>query len=176
MLDLGAAPGSWSLYAAERVGAEGRVVAVDLQEIRQAFPPQVVVLRADVLAFAATSSSAEPAESTAASPVLANAPYDFVMSDMAPSTSGSKISDQARSFDLFMKALEVATMLGKPGSNFVGKIFMSDDFPKAKTAVASRYAKTRVIRPEGTRSGSSEIFIVGLGLRATQPKVGSTST
>jgi 23S rRNA (uridine2552-2'-O)-methyltransferase len=167
VLDLGAAPGSWSLYAAERVGADGRVVAVDLQEIRQAFPPNVIVLRADVLAFATTPAPPDPTdESHAASPVLANAPYDVVVSDMAPSTSGSKISDQARSFDLFMKALEVAAVLGKPGSNFVGKIFMSDDFPKAKNGVASRYAKTRVIRPEGTRTGSSEIFIVGMGLRA----------
>jgi 23S rRNA (uridine2552-2'-O)-methyltransferase len=163
VLDLGAAPGSWSLYAAEKVGSEGRVVAVDLQEIRQAFPPQVIVLRADVLAFAA--APAEPVGAGEPNPVLENAPYDVVLSDMAPSTSGSKIRDQARSFDLFMKALDVASQLGKPGSNFVGKIFMSEDFPKAKNGVQARYAAARVIRPEGTRSGSSEIFIVGLGLR-----------
>lgn len=141
-------------------------MAVDLQEIRQTFPRQVIVLRADVLAF--TGVAAKPGESSEAdpvSPVLENAPYDVVLSDMAPSTSGSKISDQARSFDLFMKALDVASQLGKAGSSFVGKIFMSDDFPKAKNGIHARYAKTRVIRPEGTRSGSSEIFIVGLGMR-----------
>lgn len=169
MLDLGAAPGSWSLYAAERVGPGGGVVAVDLQEIKQAFPAHVAVIRCD--AFAITEAGATPAEATgpaaagAADDLARSAPYDVVLSDMAPSTSGSKLSDQARSFDLFMKALEVAAAFGKPGSSFVGKIFMSDDFPKAKSAVAAKYAKTKIIRPEGTRSGSSEIFVVGMGLR-----------
>jgi 23S rRNA (uridine2552-2'-O)-methyltransferase len=125
------------------------------------------VLRADVSTFAtARPVPGGASEASAAAPVYENAPYDVVLSDMAPSTSGSKISDQARSFDLFMKALDIATSLGKPGSSFVGKIFMSDDFPKAKNAVAERYSKARVIRPEGTRSGSSEIFIVGLGLKS----------
>ena len=161
MLDLGAAPGSWSLYAAERVGLEGRIVAVDLQEIRQVFPANVTVLRGDVFEmFRANTDETAPAPETA---VSANAPYDIVLSDMAPSTSGSKISDQARSFDLFMKALDVARALGKPGSHFVGKIFMSDDFPKAKSGVADAYTTVRVIRPEGTRSGSSEVFVVGMG-------------
>lgn len=142
---------------------------MDLQQIRQAFPPHVVVLCADVFGLGAGEAPGTLNEALDPGGVVArNGPYDVVLSDMAPSTSGSKISDQARSFDLFMKALDMATVLGKRGSNFVGKIFMSDDFPKAKSAVASRYATVRVIRPEGTRSGSSEIFIVGLGLR-TKP-------
>lgn len=174
MLDLGAAPGSWALYAAERVGADGRVVAVDLQEIRQAFPPNVVVIRGDALELAPRAApivvergsprADEPTPGASASDVVSDhAPYDVVLSDMAPSTSGSKISDQARSYELFMKALDVASVVGKKGSHFVGKIFMSGDFPKAKNAVASRYRTVRVIRPEGTRSSSSEIFLVGMG-------------
>src|SRR5688572_10492745 len=47
VLDLGAAPGSWSLYAAKKVGPSGRVVAIDLQEIKQAFPKNVHILRGD---------------------------------------------------------------------------------------------------------------------------------
>jgi 23S rRNA (uridine2552-2'-O)-methyltransferase len=168
VLDLGAAPGSWSLYAAEKVGPGGRVVAVDLQAIKQAFPANVVVVQTDVFAIVDDdSSNVGDASGTAREPdeaISTNAPYDVVLSDMAPSTSGSKVSDQARSFDLFMKALHVATRFGKSGSNFVGKIFMSEDFPKARSGVAARYAKVRVIRPEGTRTGSSEIFVVGLGL------------
>jgi len=140
-----------------------------LQEIKQQFPSNVVVLRADAFQIEsepqAESDSAAPEESVTDS-VARHAPYDVVLSDMAPNTSGSKVSDQARSFDLFMKALAVAGAYGKPGSNFVGKIFMSEDFPKARAGVAEKYAKVRVIRPEGTRSGSSEIFVVGMGRRA----------
>src|SRR5262249_12267375 len=62
-----------------------------------------------------------------------------------------------------------ATTVGKPGSAFVGKIFMSGDFPKAKRGVQARYTKVTVIRPEGTRTVSSEIFVVCLGPRGGRP-------
>jgi 23S rRNA (uridine2552-2'-O)-methyltransferase len=168
VLDLGAAPGSWSLYAAERVGSDGRVVSVDLQEIKQKFPANVVVLRADAFSIEPKPQAEPPApvpEESLTDSIARYAPYDVVLSDMAPNTSGSKVSDQARSFDLFMKALDVAVAYSKVGSNFVAKIFMSGDFPKARSSVAERYAKVRVIRPEGTRTGSSEIFVVGMGRR-----------
>lgn len=152
VLDLGAAPGSWSLYASERVGAAGRVIAIDLQPILQEFGPNVTVLQGDAL--------------TIGSEVLElAAPYDVVLSDMAPKTSGSKVRDQALSFELFMRALEVAKAYGKPGSNFTGKLFMSADFQPAKLALVQAYETARVIRPEGTRQQSSEVFLVGLGLK-----------
>jgi 23S rRNA (uridine2552-2'-O)-methyltransferase len=156
VLDLGAAPGSWSLYAAERIGRRGRVVAVDLQEM-SLDRENVTVVRGDVLAPVPDGV------------VLREAPYDVVLSDMAPSTTGSKVSDQARSFDLFMKALDVAGHLGKPGATFVGKIFMSGDFPAAKKAVSERFETCRVIKPEGTRPNSSEVYVVGTKLRASDP-------
>ena len=104
VLDLGAAPGSWSLYASQKVGPGGRVLAIDLQEIRQAFPPNVRVAQGDALTI----------ETAALSEF---APYDIVLSDMAPNTSGSKIRDQAGSLELCLRALDVAFALGKPGSH-----------------------------------------------------------
>jgi 23S rRNA (uridine2552-2'-O)-methyltransferase len=149
VLDLGAAPGSWTLYASERVGESGRVLAVDLSEIRQSFAAHVEVLAGDALSL----------ENGALGRF---APYDVVLSDMAPNTSGSKVRDQAQSFELFMRALAIADALGKTGSSFVGKLFMSEDFRTARAALAERYAKVQVIRPEGTRQQSSEIFLVGM--------------
>ncbi|MEI9936387.1 MAG: RlmE family RNA methyltransferase [Pseudomonadota bacterium] len=154
VLDLGAAPGSWSLYASQKVGPGGRVLAIDLQEIRQAFPPNVKVAQGDALTI----------ESAALSEF---APYDVVLSDMAPNTSGSKIRDQAGSLELCLRALDVALALGKVGSHFVAKIFMSGDFQVARKIAGERYEKCQVIRPEGTRQQSTEVFIVGLGLKAT---------
>jgi 23S rRNA (uridine2552-2'-O)-methyltransferase len=152
VLDLGAAPGSWSLYASQKVGPSGRVFAIDLQDIRQAFAPNVKVLQGDALTLENASLSEF-------------APYDVVLSDMAPNTSGSKIRDHAYSFELCMRALDVAYALGKPGSHFVAKIFMSEDFQAARKVAGERYEKCQVIRPEGTRRESSEVFIVGLGLK-----------
>lgn len=153
VLDLGAAPGSWSLYAATRVGDKGTVLAIDRQPIAQVFPPNVRVVQGDALTLA-----------TAALSELA--PYDVVLSDMAPNTSGSKAADQARSFELFMRAVDVARELGRAGSHFVGKLFMSADFEAARAALTQSYEKCQVIRPEGTRSRSSEVFLVGLRKRA----------
>lgn len=155
VLDLGAAPGSWSLYAAEKVGARGQVLGVDLQEIAASARANLRFLQADVLGPVLPDD------------VLALAPYDLVLSDMAPKTTGNKGSDQARSFELFMRALDVAARVGKPGSGFVGKIFMSGDFPEAKKAVAASYETCRILKPEGTRTNSTEVFVVGGLKRAT---------
>ena len=93
------------------------------------------------------------------------APYDLVLSDMAPNTSGAKVADQAQSFELFMRALEVAVALGRDGAAFVGKLFMSGEFEQARASLNKHFHKARVLRPEGTRDSSSELFLVGLGLK-----------
>lgn len=162
VLDLGAAPGSWSLYASERVGVNGRVVAVDLKEIAQRFGPQVTVLQGNAL---------EPPPELA-SAIAEGGPYDVVLSDMAPNTSGDHFTDSVRSFELFMAALGVARRHGSPGGHFVAKIFMGEDFPAAKAAVTDAYGKCRIIKPEGTRANSTEIYIVGLGLKQPEAALG----
>ncbi|HYJ07626.1 MAG TPA: RlmE family RNA methyltransferase [Polyangiaceae bacterium] len=152
VIDLGAAPGSWSLYASERVGPTGHVYAIDIKPLQHAFGPNVKVLEGDALSL----DSAVLAE---------HAPYDVVLSDMAPNTSGSKLADQARSTELFLRALEVAIAHGKVGSHFAAKIFMSGDYKAAETEVRKAYTSVRTIRPEGTRQNSSEVFVVGMGKR-----------
>lgn len=150
VLDLGAAPGSWSLYASQKVGPKGFVLAIDLQAITEQFLPNVRVIQGDVRELELGSTEQ---------------PFDVVLSDMAPSTTGSKIADQTGSFELFMTALEVARALGKPGSSFVAKLFMGPDFESAKRAVSEAYAESKTIRPRGTRQNSSEVFVVGLKRR-----------
>lgn len=155
VLDLGAAPGSWSLFASQKVGPRGRVLAIDLQEITQTFGPNVQVLQGD--AFDVTGEQ-----------LGTFAPYDVVLSDMAPRTSGVKLRDQAASFELFERALDVAKTFGQPvTSSFVCKIFMGPEFNDAINLAKLAYSKTRVIRPSGVRPNSKETFLVGLGLRAS---------
>lgn len=163
VLDLGAAPGSWSLYAASRIPASGKVLAIDLKPVTQAFPSNVEFVQGDALSVA--------------SELLARySPYDLVLSDMAPNTSGAKHMDQLRSMELFARAAEVARVHGRSGSAFVGKLFMSGEFAKAKADLARAFETVRVLRPEGTRQESSEIFLVGLGLRRSGPGPGGGAT
>jgi 23S rRNA (uridine2552-2'-O)-methyltransferase len=150
ILDLGAAPGSWSMYAAGRIGDRGKLLSVDLNPLSVAMPPNATVRVADLLAVDLGD-------------LALFAPYDVVLSDMAPKTTGTREADQARSFDLFMRALDIASDLLKIGGSFVGKIFMGPGFPDAKRAVKSRFSAVRAMRPEATRDTSFEIFLLGLG-------------
>lgn len=152
VLDLGAAPGSWSLYAAKKVGSSGRVVAMDLQAIKQAFPPNVQVVQGDAL------EEHSPLHA-------ASGPYDVVLSDMAPNTSGDKYRDAQRSGDLVRRALEVAKQHGKPGSHFVAKIFMGAEFEDCRALVREAFEVAKVARPKGVRDNSVEVFLVGLKRR-----------
>jgi 23S rRNA (uridine2552-2'-O)-methyltransferase len=153
VLDLGASPGSWSLYAAGRIGTRGKLVAVDLEPLRVALPANAEFVQGDALSLGNDD-------------LARFAPYDVVLSDMAPKTTGSRVTDQARSYELFVRALAVAATLGAPESSFVGKIFMSDDLPAARAELRRHYTAERLIRPEGTRAVSTEIFVVGTGKRA----------
>lgn len=153
VLDLGATPGSWALYAAKKIGPGGRLLAVDLEPLGATLPSWAEFIQGDALSLDNAA-------------LARFAPYDVVLSDMAPRTTGNRVTDQARSFELFMRALAVAATLGARGSSFVGKIFMSDDLPQARAELRKHYATERLIRPEGTRSVSTELFVVGLGKRA----------
>jgi 23S rRNA (uridine2552-2'-O)-methyltransferase len=153
VLDLGAAPGSWSLYAAQRIGGAGKLLSVDINPLTVALPNQAMFAQGD--AFEVGDDL-----------LCRFAPYDVVLSDMAPSTTGNRVTDQARSFELFMRALAVATLGSAVGASFVGKIFMSDDLPEAREEIRRHYDSERLIRPEGTRAGSMEIFLLGIGRRS----------
>lgn len=153
VLDLGAAPGSWSLYAASKIGSSGRLLAIDLSPVSQALPPGTTFLQGDI--------------NTMSDETLGMyAPYDVVLSDMAPKTTGNRVQDQARSFDLFSMAMETAARFSAPGGSFVGKIFMGPDFEHARKRLRELYGEVRVLRPEGVRSVSFEVFLVGIGRKA----------
>lgn len=155
VLDLGAAPGSWSLFAAQRVGPKGRVFACDLQATETEFPENVIFLQEDVF------------ERTPEFEALLkdNGPFDLVMSDMAPRTTGTKFTDQARSLELCLEAVEVADLWLKPGGNFITKIFMGPDFQDLAQAVKSRFAVFKTFKPNSSRPESKEIFVLGMGYK-----------
>lgn len=168
VLDLGAAPGSWAMYAAQKIGRNGKLLAVDLQPLRVTLPPHATFFQGDALTLP-DDTSAEPNPAPSGGAAVPNlglfAPYDVVLSDMAPSTTGNRFTDQTRSFELFMRALAVASKLTKAGGSFVGKIFMGEDLPLARQELRKHFEQERLIRPEGTRSVSYELFVIGLRKR-----------
>ncbi|MBI2711673.1 MAG: RlmE family RNA methyltransferase [Bdellovibrio sp.] len=155
VLDLGAAPGSWSQYAAGKVGPQGRVLGIDLQAIKITLPNALFVnadLRDLNLTVTFSESGIQP-------------PFDLVLSDMAPKTTGIRITDQARSLELCQLALEVAEKFLKPKGHFVCKLFHSEDFETFRSALRARFGKVEVLRPKSTRKESKEIFFIGMQYR-----------
>ncbi len=153
VIDLGAAPGSWSQVAARLVGKKGRVVALDLQEIAPI--PGVIVLQGDM------TSPEVQAQAIAA----AGGPVDVVLSDAAPFTTGVKLRDHVLSMELGHAALEVARQVLRPGGNLVIKVFQGEDLPPLVRAVKLAFHPVKLHVPPATRKESWEQFIVAQGFK-----------
>lgn len=151
VLDLGAAPGSWSQVAAEVVGPGGRVVAVDITPIEPL--AGVVTLQSDITDPTALIEMR----------VLLGRPADAVISDVSPRISGNRIADAARSLELAQASLEAAGEVGRPGGSFCVKLFRGPDFDAFVGQLRTLYAQVRTVIPEATRQESREAYVVGLG-------------
>ncbi|MEW5724662.1 MAG: RlmE family RNA methyltransferase [Thermodesulfobacteriota bacterium] len=152
VLDLGCAPGSWTLYAAHRVGPGGLVIGLDLSEVRSRFPDHVRLIQADVLA----TSPAVLAES---------GPFDVVLSDLAPRTTGQKNVDQVRSAGLARAALAWARALLRPEGTFFFKVFQGPETEAVLREAAGDFRIFRRVKPKSSRSFSFEMFGLGLGFK-----------
>lgn len=153
VVDLGAAPGSWSLYACKVIGQSGRLLAIDLSPLKVSLGPNARVVEGDALDVSADVFREQ-------------GPFDVVLSDMAPATTGARESDQWKSYELCLAAIEVAAAHGAPGCHFVGKIFMSPDYEKARARMRQIFDEVRTLRPESVRKNSFEVFLVGLRKKA----------
>ena len=154
VLDLGCWPGSWLQHAAERVGDEGVVVGIDLRAVDLALPPWVETVVGDV-------EQLEPER------VLERwGPFDVVLSDMAPHTSGDKTTDQWRSEALFQRAHTLAVALLRPGGHFAGKVFQGGGFPELLVAMRRDFQEVRAFRAPSSRKTSREQYLIGRGRKA----------
>jgi 23S rRNA (uridine2552-2'-O)-methyltransferase len=154
VVDLGAAPGGWAQVLAERVGRSGRVIAVDLLEI--ASIPGVTVIRGDIREGAALQS---------VEAALDGRELDLVVSDMAPNLSGVSVTDQARSIALCELALEFARNRLRPQGAFLVKVFQGAGYPEFLRAMRGVFVKVFSRKPDASRSGSSEMYLLGKSLK-----------
>ena len=148
VLDLGCAPGSWLLYAARRVGPKGRAVGLDRNPVSVTLPKNAESFAADVFAL-----SPEERERL-------RGPFDVVLSDMAPDTTGNKDVDALRSAGLCEMALSLAILLLGSEGIFVCKIFQGEGFDSFLAAVKKNFAGVRLAKPAACRRESREIYVV----------------
>lgn len=159
VVDLGAAPGSWSQVLAERIGRSGRIVAVDLLEV--AAVPGVRVIHGDFR---------EEAVLRRLEDALEGRKIDLVVSDMAPNISGVRSADQARSIHLCELALEFAKSHLNPRGAFLVKTFQGAGYPEFLAAMKRVFVSVSSRKPGASRGESKEMYLLGKGLRiATGP-------
>ena len=158
VVDLGAAPGGWVQVAKARLGADGRVFALDILPMEPI--EDVVFLQGDfrekevLEAFEASLSEAG-----------LDGQVDVVLSDMAPNISGIGPSDQAKSMYLAELALDFArTWLGT-GGFFVVKVFQGAGFDEFLTEVRRSFHSVKVRKPKASRPESREVYLVAKGLK-----------
>jgi len=154
VVDLGAAPGSWSQALIERVGRAGRVIAVDLLEIAPI--PGVTIVRGDFREEGVLQRLED---------ALGGKKLDLVVSDMAPNLSGVRATDQARSIHLCELALEFARAHLKRNGAFLVKVFQGAGYPEFLAAMRSAFIDVSSRKPGASRGASSEMYLLGKGLK-----------
>lgn len=153
VLDLGASPGSWAQYALERIGAEGMLVAVDINPAKKSMPANARFVLADCLT------------PEAAAALRPHAPFDVLLSDMAPKTTGVPFADHHRSIELARAALALAGELLRAGGAAFVKVFDGEELRAFREEFARRFERTTIEKPDASRKDSVEVFLLGKGHR-----------
>ena len=155
IIDLGAAPGGWSQYAAELLKGKGRVIALDLLLIEPEIEGVDFIqgdFREDsVLEELMAALNSEPA--------------DLVFSDMAPNMSGVKTVDIARAMYLADLTLELSKETLKPGGAMLVKLFQGEGFQEYLQALRDQFEKVVMRKPKASRSRSKEIYALATGFK-----------
>ena len=154
VVDLGAAPGSWSQIAARRAGGKGLVVAVDLLPIEPL--AGVTVIEGDF---------AQQAVQDRLLAVLGGRPVDLVLSDMAPNISGIPVADRARAAALAELARDFAIEHLRPGGALVVKLFQSGEAEVFLKFLRPHFDRVSARKPLASRERSSEVYAVARGFR-----------
>lgn len=153
VLDLGASPGSWSLYAAQKIGASGRLLAMDLNPLGIELPAQGVFLQGDAFD-----------EAGEARQMMAEyGPFDVVLSDMAPKTTGVKFADQAKSLDLAFQALAICRECLIKGGTFLVKFFEAQEAKGLLEEMRKEFGRAQGFKPKSSRAESKEMFYIAMG-------------
>ena len=152
VLDVGAAPGSWTLYTHRQlIKGKGLIVAVDLN------PLELNAIAHTVISYTGDAFSPEIREK-----LISHGPYDAIISDAAPKTTGVRTVDTSRSEYIGEQILLLAEEHLKRGGNLVFKLFQGGGEQELLTKMRSLFAKAKILKPKASRQDSFEIFLIGL--------------
>ena len=152
VIDLGAAPGGWSQYAAERAGIQGTVVAIDILPMEPV--NNVLIIQGDFSEQKTVGACLEG---------LGGNRADLVISDMAPNISGIRTTDQARSMYLAELAFEFAGDVLKQGGDMLVKLFQGQGTEQYRRQLVDVFQRVKYRKPKASKGESREFYILAQG-------------
>ncbi len=153
VVDLGAAPGGWSQVVMKRVGADGRVVAIDIQEMAPV--PGVDFAVIDFLDPKAPDLLKERLGGEA----------DVVLTDMAANATGHRKTDHLKIMALVEAAAQFANEVLKPGGSFLAKVLQGGTEPTLLADLKRNFTTVRHVKPAASRTDSAELYLLATGFR-----------
>ncbi len=161
VLDLGSAPGSWVQVALEKIGPKGFVVGIDLEPINPALQ-----LKGGAANFAFLRKDIYDSDLESVLSKIIKRPFDVILSDVAPNTTGQKDIDQWRSHELALRVFDIVKDEIKKGGNAVVKVYEGPDTPEVIRLFREAFKRVNMVKPEASTKGSKEAYIVAKGFRA----------
>ena len=152
VLDLGCAPGSWLQVISELVGPEGAAWGIDLQPVRGGLPENVTALEGD-------------AQDPEGAGVPGGMKFDAVVSDMMPSTTGSRDTDHFRSVSVCHLAMDLCPRWLRDGGTLVMKVLEGSAMPQLLATTREQFERVKPFKPEASRKESTEIFVIAHGYK-----------
>ena len=150
VLDLGCAPGSWLLYISQKVGEKGRVIGIDIGDIKIAPKPNILFIKKSIFDLNNPDFKGK---------------YRVVVSDLSPKTAGVKFLDAGRALALAKMAFEIAKSVLLPGGNFICKIFEGESSGELFKEISKYFEFTKRFRPKAVIKESKEFYIIGKGFK-----------
>ena len=151
VLDLGSAPGSWTVFILRILENTGKLVSVDLK-------PLAKNVKGNNLLF----FQGDLYDETLRERIKAEGPYDAVVCDAAPPTTGNRLIDTSRSAGLVELAFYYAQTMLKEGGNFAVKIFQGSDTRALTNQMKDLFSVHRSFKPTACRSESFETYLIGM--------------
>lgn len=149
IVDLGAAPGGWSQFAARSLAGRGEIFALDILPMDAVTGVRFI-----------TGDFREQAVLDQLRAALGCRPVDLVMSDMAPNLSGIDVVDQPRAMHLAELALEFSAEVLKPGGDLLLKLFQGSGFQELVREIRRQFETVKLRKPEASRARSAEVYLL----------------
>lgn len=154
VVDLGAAPGGWSQFAARTLAGKGRVIALDVLEMPAI--PGVEFIQGDFTDEAVLGRLQA---------TLGGQKVDLVMSDMAPNMTGIADVDHDRSMQLVDLAVDFAAHELRPGGDLLMKVFQGREFQPLIARLRREFESVKLRKPKASRARSAEVYVLARGYR-----------